>query len=42
MGKTLEQMDEAFGDMSGAEEKEVMRTIIGDPVYFDKNEAASA
>ncbi|KAF5525678.1 Sugar transporter STL1 [Colletotrichum aenigma] len=29
MGKTLEQMDEAFGDLSGHEEQEVMREILG-------------
>lgn len=27
MGKTLEQVDEAFGDFSGQEEQEVMREI---------------
>ena len=27
MGRTLEQMDEAFGDTSGAEEKEIMKEV---------------
>ncbi|PWI70001.1 high-affinity glucose [Purpureocillium lilacinum] len=31
MGKTLEQMDEAFGDLSGQEEQEVMREIMSNP-----------
>ncbi|ETS77437.1 hypothetical protein PFICI_11311 [Pestalotiopsis fici W106-1] len=30
MNKTLEQMDEAFGDLSGHEEQEVMREIMED------------
>lgn len=28
MGKTLEQVDEAFGDFSGQEEQAVMREIV--------------
>lgn len=30
MNRTLEQMDEAFGDLSGHEEQEVMREIMED------------
>lgn len=29
MGKTLEQVDEAFGDFTGHEEQEVMNEILG-------------
>ncbi|KAK2762370.1 high-affinity glucose [Colletotrichum kahawae] len=36
MGKTLEQMDEAFGDLSGHEEQEVMREILGNQVVTSK------
>lgn len=33
MGKTLEQMDEAFGDLSGHEEQEVMREVMRDQIF---------
>ncbi|KAE9566599.1 hypothetical protein CGMCC3_g17253 [Colletotrichum fructicola] len=36
MGKTLEQMDEAFGDLSGHEEQEVMREILGGQAITSK------
>ncbi|UNI15859.1 hypothetical protein JDV02_002350 [Purpureocillium takamizusanense] len=34
MGKTLEQIDEAFGDLSGQEEQEIMREIKSNPAYM--------
>ncbi|KAJ0274782.1 hypothetical protein COL940_009179 [Colletotrichum noveboracense] len=39
MGKTLEQMDEAFGDLSGHEEQEVMREILGGQAVTSKQAA---
>ncbi|TEA17231.1 Sugar transporter STL1 [Colletotrichum sidae] len=36
MGKTLEQMDEAFGDRSGHEEQEVMTEILGEQAAAGK------
>ncbi|KAL3303063.1 putative high-affinity glucose transporter [Colletotrichum asianum] len=39
MGKTLEQMDEAFGDHSGHEEQEVMREILGGQAVTSKRAA---
>ncbi|KAK9770042.1 putative Major facilitator superfamily (MFS) profile domain-containing protein [Seiridium cardinale] len=36
MNKTLEQMDEAFGDFSGHEEQEVMREIVGNQTMIGK------
>ncbi|KAI8178228.1 hypothetical protein K4K51_004784 [Colletotrichum sp. SAR 10_75] len=39
MGKTLEQMDEAFGDLSGHEEQEVMREILGGQAVTSKRAA---
>ncbi|KAJ0383587.1 hypothetical protein COL922a_010204 [Colletotrichum nupharicola] len=39
MGKTLEQMDDAFGDLSGHEEQEVMREILGGQAVTSKQAA---
>jgi len=39
MGKTLEQMDEAFGDLSGQEEQEIMREIMSNPTLVGKQTA---
>ena len=36
MGKTLEQVDEAFGDYSGLEEQVVMREIVQAEIALEK------